>query len=168
MRQCIARALANTAKMVRIPAYMAQLLTEWRRATAQLQEELGRAPTQEEVAGRLGLSKKRVRLVKRAIRVHGAGLEAEAPGDLHGFPGGDRAQRPEAGAMAAEELREVLLLLDRLGGREATVLRLRFGLGGEDPLVLKEVGERLGVTRERARQIEKQALKNLRELLGQG
>jgi RNA polymerase primary sigma factor len=168
VRQCIARALVNSARTVRVPAYMAQLLSEWRRAAAQLQEELGRTPTEEEVAGRLGLSQRRVRLVQSAMRAHGAGREVEVPGALDGLPGGDRSRPPEAGAMAAEEMREALALLEHLGGREATVLRLRFGLDGQDPLVLQEIGQRLGVTRERARQIEKQALKNLRGLLDQG
>jgi RNA polymerase primary sigma factor len=147
---------------------MAQLLGEWRRAATRLREELGRTPTEEEIAGRLGLSQKRLRLVQRAMRAHGAGPEAEAPGALDGLAGGDRARPPEAEAMAAEETRETLALLERLGGREATVLRLRFGLEGQDPLALQEIGQRLGVTRERARQIEKRALQNLRELLDQG
>ncbi len=165
IRQSVKRGLINSGKTIRVPAYMAQLLTEWRRATAQLQEELGRAPQEEEVAGRLGLSKKRLGLVKKAIRVHNAAPETEETGSLDGLLAGDHGQRPEARTMAAEEMGEVLLLLDRLDGREATVLRLRFGLDGEDPLALQAIGERLGLTRERVRQIEQQALANLRELL---
>jgi RNA polymerase primary sigma factor len=67
--------------------------------------------------------------------------------------------------VAADEVREVLGLLPRLDPREAKVLRLRFGLDGEDPMTFRRIGQRLGLTRERARQIERRALGNLRELL---
>ena len=72
---------------------------------------------------------------------------------------------PEARLSAAEELRQVLPLLDRLEARKAAVLRLRYGLGGEGPLTLQQVGDRLGLTRERVRQIERDALQKLRERL---
>src|ERR671926_662611 len=67
IKQSIKRALVNTAKPIRIPAYMVELLAKWRRATAKLQEELGRAPTPEEVARVLGLAKKKLPIIKKAI-----------------------------------------------------------------------------------------------------
>jgi RNA polymerase primary sigma factor len=70
--------------------------------------------------------------------------------------------------MAADEMRQVLGLVDRLDEREATVLRLRFGLGGEEPMALEMIGDRLSLTRERIRQIEQAALRNLRSLLQAG
>jgi RNA polymerase primary sigma factor len=166
IKQSIKRGVLNGGKTVRIPAYMAQLLTEWRRATAQLQEELGRAPTEDEVALRLGLGKRKLALIRKALLVYNAGLETEQEAvSLDGPLGADAAQRPDTRAMAADEMREVLGLLDRLDEREATVLRLRFGLGGEDPLALEKIGALMSLTRERIRQIEQRALSNLRELL---
>src|SRR6266571_4184999 len=70
IKQSIKRALVNTAKTIRIPAYMVELLAKWRRATARLQEELGRAPSQQEVADDLQLPKKKLNIIKKAIRVY--------------------------------------------------------------------------------------------------
>src|SRR3982075_1046588 len=72
IKQSIKRALVNTAKTIRIPAYMVELLAKWRRASAQLQEQLGRTPTQEEVAKSLNLPKKKLAIIKKAIRVYNA------------------------------------------------------------------------------------------------
>ena len=166
IKQSIRQALVRTARAVRIPTYMAQLLGRWRRAAAELDRELGRAPTPEEVAGRLGLSARRARLVQDALRVRnaawwgGSGGEAPALEELAGDGAG-----PDARLWGAEELRLALGLLDRLGGRLAAVLRMRFGLGDEGPMTLAEVGERLGLTRERVRQIECAGLRELQEAL---
>src|SRR5467141_2726623 len=70
IKQSIKRALVNTAKTIRIPAYMVELLAKWRRATAQLQEQLGRPPTHEEVAKSLDLPKKKLSIIKKAIRIY--------------------------------------------------------------------------------------------------
>jgi RNA polymerase primary sigma factor len=164
IKQSMKRAIVNTAKTVRVPAYMAELMVKWRRAATKLQEELGRAPTEEEVGQRLGLSAKKLKIIRKALRISGAA----APGSLdeHTSPveeAPDTRPSPSAAITGAEELRQVLDLLDQLEEREATVLRLRFGLSGEDPKTLKEIGERLGLTRERVRQIETESLRKLRE-----
>jgi RNA polymerase primary sigma factor len=167
IKQSIKKALVNTGKTIRIPAYMAELLSKWRRATARLQEELGRGPTPEEVAGELGLSAKKLKVVQKAIRIYNGASQDEAGGE--GPPleelARDGGAGPEAPLTGAEELRRVLSLLGRLEAREAAVLRLRYGLGGEDPRTLQQVGERLGLTRERVRQIERDGLRKLREHL---
>ena len=167
IKQSIKKALVSTGKTIRIPAYMAELLSKWRRATARLQEELGRAPTPEEVAGELGLSAKKLKVVQKAIRIYNGAAQDEAGGE--GPPleelARDGGPGPEAPLTGAEELRQVLSLLGRLEAREAAVLRLRYGLGGEDPRTLQQVGERLGLTRERVRQIERDGLRKLREHL---
>src|ERR671925_1843857 len=72
IKQSIKRALVNTAKTIRIPAYMVELLAKWRRATAKLTEELGRSPTPEEVARILGLAKKKLPIIKKAIKIYNA------------------------------------------------------------------------------------------------
>ncbi|HEY1191060.1 MAG TPA: RNA polymerase sigma factor RpoD/SigA [Gemmata sp.] len=163
IKQSIRRALVNTAKPIRIPAYMNELLNKWRRATNRLHEELGRPPTHDEIAKRLGLSKKRFAIARQALRVVNAGAQPDAA-DARGLEevsAGPPAGTPEAEIGDSEELARVLLLLDNMNAREATILRLRFGLSGEEPMTLKEIGNRFGLTRERVRQIESAALKQL-------
>src|SRR4051794_34455942 len=81
IKQSIKRAVINTGKTVRLPAYMVELLTKWRRATAQLQDELGRTPTHEEIARRLNLPKKKLAIIKKAIRIHNAASQADQDED---------------------------------------------------------------------------------------
>jgi RNA polymerase primary sigma factor len=168
IRQSIQRALENMSLPVRIPAYAIDLVTKWRRTACRLQNELGRSPTEEEIAGLLNLTKKQLRIVAKALRIYN-GIN-QAGGSEDSFPFGevvqDKAtQTPEANMTAADELHHVLKLLDRLEEREATVLRLRFGLNGQEPMILSEIGARLNLTRERVRQIERDALAKLKELV---
>jgi len=164
IKQSIKRGLVNTAKTIRLPAYMVGLLTRWRQATAALQEKLGRTPTQDEVADDLDLPAKRLKIVQKALRVSNVAVQEE---DGSGVSLGELALADEAGPDArlagADELRQVLGLLDRMDGREAAVLRLRFGLDGGEARTLREVGDCLGLTRERVRQIERDGLRKLRE-----
>jgi RNA polymerase primary sigma factor len=145
---------------------MQQLLTEWRKATTRLHETLGRAPTEEEVASSLKLTPRKLRLVKKAIRIHNSSPHTDEEGaTLDDLVADSRNPGPGANLAQADELRQVLEFLDELEDREKAVLRLRFGLEGEEPKTLKEIGERLGLTRERVRQIEQHALATLQERL---
>ena len=168
IKQSIKRALVNTAKTIRIPAYMVELLSKWRRASAKLQDELGRPATQEEIARSLDLPKKKLSIIKKAIRIYNATPQTDQPET--GFSLGemltdDRAKTPDNEMVEMDDLTHVLQLLDKMDTREATILRMRFGLGEEEPKTLKEIGERLGLTRERVRQIESEALSKLADAL---
>jgi RNA polymerase primary sigma factor len=165
IKQSIRRAVMNNGKPIRLPAYMVSLLSKWRRATAYLAERLGRAPTPDEVGKALRLSKKKIGIVAKAIRVHNLMPHSEASEEerilLDDVLTDDRSKAPEDQMIEADDLDRVLGRLDQLEDREATVIRMRFGLEPYDPMTLREVGENLGLTRERVRQLENQALVKL-------
>jgi RNA polymerase primary sigma factor len=168
IKQSIKRALVNTAKTIRIPAYMVELLAKWRRATAKLQDELGRPPTHEEVAGILDLPKKKLSIIKKAIRIYNAIPQTDQPESgwsLDEMVMDGHAKTPDLEMVEADDLHHVMDMLEKMDKREATVLRMRFGLDSEEPKTLKEIGESLGLTRERVRQIESEALSKLSESL---
>jgi RNA polymerase primary sigma factor len=166
IKQSIKRALVNTAKTIRIPAYMVELLAKWRRATAKLQDELGRSPTHEEIARHLELPKKKLGIIKKAIRVYNSSPQSEQTEtgwSLDEMVMDGHSKTPDLEMVEADDLHHVLDLLEKMDKREATVLRMRFGLDDEEPKTLKEIGECLGLTRERVRQIESEALGKLSE-----
>ena len=164
IKQSIKRALTNTAKTIRIPAYMVELLSKWRRATARLADELGRTPTPEEIARVLGLPKKKLPIIKKAIHIYNSTPQtdqADTGWSLSEMVMDERLKSPEDELIDSDNLVQVMKLLDTMDSREATVLRLRFGLHDNEPRTLKEIGENLGLTRERVRQIETEALAKL-------
>ncbi len=168
IKQSIKRALINSAKTIRIPAYMVELLSKWRRASSRLAEELGRTPTPEEVARILGLPKRKLPIVKKAIKIYNATPQtdqSEAGWSLGDMVMDERAKTPEDELLEHDVLRHVREMMEVMDAREATVLRMRFGLDSLEPHTLKEIGEELGLTRERVRQIETEALKKLADSL---
>ena len=161
IKQSIKRALINTGKTIRIPAYMVELLSKWRRATTRLTEELDRTPTPEEIARVLGLPKKKLPIIKKAIKIYNATPQSdqtEAGWTLGDMVEDEAQMTPDDKLVESDSLRFVLNMLEEMDEREATILKLRFGLGGGEPRTLKEIGEQLGLTRERVRQIETEAL----------
>ncbi len=164
IKQSIRHALINTTSTIRLPAHMFGLLTKWRRAERTLYREWGRVPSFEELCSFLGLSETQKSLVAKAHQARhlklesgiGAGVGRRSPEEF-----GNRYE-PVESMMEAEEDRQMLLhRLERLDPRERTVLALRYGLEGELPLTLKEIGRRLGVTREWVRKIELRAVNRL-------
>jgi RNA polymerase primary sigma factor len=169
IKQSIKRALVNTAKTIRIPAYMVELLAKWRRASSRLQDQLARTPTHEEIARSLELPAKKLGIVKKAILVHSATPQTDQ--DDQGWTLGEmlqdeRTKPPDVEMIDADNLKHVVELLQRMDEREATVLKMRFGLDEQEPRTLKEIGVALGLTRERVRQIESEALQKLAVQMG--
>jgi RNA polymerase primary sigma factor len=168
IKQSIKRALINSAKTIRIPAYMVELLSKWRRASSRLTEELGRTPTPEEVARVLGLPRKKLPIIKKAIRIYNLTPQTDQ-GDAGWSLGemimDERVRTPEDELVENDNLTHVLERLEIMDHREATVLKMRFGLENHEPRTLKEIGESLGLTRERVRQIETEALSKLAQVL---
>ena len=164
IKQSIKRALINSAKTIRIPAYMVELLSKWRRANARLADELGRTPTPEEIARVLGLPKKKLSIIKKAINIYNSTPQtdqSEAGWSLGEMVMDERTKTPEDELLETDILSHVMRMMGEMDPREATVLRMRFGLDDQEPHTLKEIGEQLGLTRERVRQIETEALNRL-------
>ena len=131
IKQSIKRALINSAKTIRIPAYMVELLSKWRRANARLKEELGRTPTAEEIARILGLPNKKHPIIKKAIHVYTSPPQtdqADSGWSLGEIVMDDRVRNPEEELLETDALRTALELLAELDERESTVLKMRFGL----------------------------------------
>ena len=164
IKQSIKRSLINSAKTIRIPAYMVELLSKWRRASVRLTEELKRNPTPEEVARLLGLPKRKLPIIKKAIQIYNSTPQtdqADSGWSLGEMVMDDRSRRPEDELLENDIMNEIKSMMADLGEREMSVLRMRFGLENTETHTLKEIGELLGLTRERVRQIETEALKKL-------
>jgi RNA polymerase primary sigma factor len=167
IRQAIARSLADKARTIRIPVHVVEKLNKIGRAERMLVTELGRAPTAEEIAEVTGIEPEEVDSIKRSAQ---APISLEKPvgyedeSEFGQFIADEHAESPYERAveiLTNEALRDAL---ENLSYRERRVLELRYGLGGEHPCTLEEVGRRFNVTRERIRQIENQSLKKLQNL----
>ena len=168
IKQSIKRALINTAKTIRIPAYMVELIGKWKRAMTKLREELGRTPTPEEIARSLELPRRKLNIIKKAIRIYNSAPQTEqteSGWSLDEMLMDGHSKTPDTEMVEADDLTHALDQLEKLEEREAAVLKMRFGVGNEEPKTLKDIGEHLGLTRERVRQIECEALNKLRESL---
>jgi RNA polymerase primary sigma factor len=167
IRQAIARSLADKARTIRIPVHVVEKLNKIGRAERSLVTELGREPTPEEIAAVTGIDPEEVDSIKRSAQ---APVSLELPvgdeeqSEFGQFIADERAESPYERAveiLTKEALREAL---ENLSYRERRVLELRYGLGGEHPRTLQEVGRTFNITRERIRQIEHQSLRKLQSL----
>ena len=168
IKQSIRRAVMNQGKPIRLPAYMVTLLTKWKRVSTALTEKLGRSPTPEEIGRNLRLSRKKVGIVAKAIRVNNLTPHPDSPDEgnlLDDMLTDDRAKSPGDMLIEADDLERIYEELDRLDERESSVIRMRFGLTGEGPMTLREIGETMGLTRERVRQLETGAIAKLMHAL---
>jgi len=166
IRQSIRRGLVNTGKTIRVPAYMAQLLTRYRRAHAELREALGREPSLPEIGERLGLSERQLTPLKDALALQSATLHAEQidpDWSLSDLVSDNRSAPPDARLERSDAINKIRDNLEHLDPREREVIELRFGLLDHEPRTLTEIGRRLNLTRERVRQIEAHALGKLRQ-----
>ena len=168
IKQSIKRALANQAKTIRLPVHLVDKISKLRRTAMRLSEQLGREPTDAELADLLGLPAAKVTQL-REISVRPASLDAPI-GDEDGTEFGEIVG-DEAAVTPFEMLRdktmrdEVRDLLHELDERESAIVTMRFGLDGTRPLTLEQVGRRFKVTRERVRQIQNIALTKLRRIM---
>ena len=171
IRQAIKRALVNSVKTVRVPSYVVELIARWRDTANQLQVRLGRTPTIQEIADEMGLSGQMLRLIRAAMRlsatVHPPRTE-EGTATLDELIEDRETERPDEVLEKIFELDIIRKMLNALDEREAKVLRLRYGLDDMQPRTLKEIGDEMGLSRERVRQIENEALRKLNIVLTEG
>jgi RNA polymerase primary sigma factor len=166
IRQAVTRAIADQARTIRIPVHMFETTTTLRRVQRQLTTELGDEPTVEQIAGAMEVSPQRVRdiltLTQECLSLTSP-VGDEGDSCLGDFIEDVQAVAPLDAACDVTRASDVALVLRRLTKRERTILELRFGLRDGKPQTLGEVGARLGVTRERIRQIEAKSLAALRQ-----
>ncbi len=166
IKQAIKRALINAVQPIHVPAYMVELIARWKQSSQKLERSLGRPPSLQELAEEMQLPLKKMRIIKRAVKAFRA--PAQAPLDDNGdvmnigdLIADDKGGPPEDLVFRDEELKTIRRLLDAIDEREARILRLRFGLDGQEPLTLKQIAQEIGISRERVRQIADEALAKL-------
>ncbi|MGD1018907.1 MAG: RNA polymerase sigma factor RpoD/SigA [Verrucomicrobiia bacterium] len=168
IKQSIKRALANQAKTIRLPVHLVDKISKMKRAGHKLSEQLGREPTDQELADVLGVTRAKVAQL-RTISVRPASLDAPIGDDdateFSEIVGDDAALTPFELLRDKTLRQEVRDILEELEPREAEILTLRFGLDGSKPKTLEEVGRKFKVTRERVRQIQNIALTKLRHVM---
>ena len=163
IRQAITRAIADRGRTIRMPVHLMETLYEISRVSRELTGELGREPTAQEIARRTGVPAAKVRLVLDSAR-RPVSLETPIGEDAHlgELIEDTSSPSPAEGLLGGDRAAQVARALAHLSAKEREIVRLRFGLGDDEPLTLEEIGDRYGLTRERIRQIEMKALAKLR------
>jgi len=164
IKQGIRRALVNTVKTVRVPSYMSEIVSRWKATAMELNYRLGRPATTGEIAEQLGLPESNWDVVRDTVQSSSQpvySMNDDAGAGYADVIEDTNSPSPEDSILSAMEIGRMHELLENLETREARILRLRFGLGNQEPMTLKAIGKRFGLTRERVRQMEQQALEKL-------
>ncbi len=173
IKQSIKRALLENVQPVHIPTYMVTLINHWRHTATELENRLGRTPTIEEMADIMKVPLRKARIIHRIVKILSSPTDSLDSDESAEDPIYDTALedqsigRPEDELVADEEKEKALRLLDEIEPREATILRLHYGLTGKEPMTLRDIGKKLGLTRERIRQIQRSALTKLYEYMNE-
>lgn len=166
IRQAITRAIADQARTIRIPVHMVETISKYKQVVRRLAQDLGRDPMPEEIASEMNIEVEKIHQIQQ---IDQATISLETPvGDeedstLEEFVKEEKILSPDQDAsrkLLADQIEEVL---KTLSPKEQKILKMRFGLGGEIPRTLEEVGAEFGVTRERIRQIEAKAIEKIRQ-----
>ncbi len=173
IKQSIKSALLADVRPVHVPSYMIALMNRWRQTAVELQNKLGRKPDVEEMADVMRLPLRKARIIHTTLKILSSVTDSSDIDDTEEnqtFESGLRCHddgKPEDELVAQEEQAKVLALLNEIDPREARILMLHYGLTGGKPLPLKEIAARLGLTRERIRQIQHEALTKLYEYMNE-
>lgn len=171
IKQSIKRALLENIQLVHVPTYMVALINHWRHTAVEAEAQLGRKLRVEEMANLMHLPLRKATIINRIVEVlsnTGDSLNSDEESDTQALEStlqDDNAGLPEDRLVDDEERAKVVRLLETLDPREADVLRLHYGLTGRRALTLKEIGKKMELTRERIRQIRRDALTRLYELM---
>lgn len=168
IKQSIKRALIDTVKTVRIPSYMVELMSKWKNAASSLNVKLGRQPTFDEIAAAMEIPPENLGIIKTAIRASNSSsqtISLENMWTLSEILEDKDAKQPVDILFDEFEMELIEKLLASIEERDAKILRMRYGLDSGDPMTLKEIGEKVNLSRERVRQIENEALKKLYYIL---
>ena len=168
IKQGIRRSLVNTVKTVRVPSYMSEIVSRWKATAMELNYRLGRQATTGEIAEELDLPENNWDVVRDTVQSNSQPVHSmsdDVGTVLSDVIEDTRTRSPEQQILEAMEIGRMHELLDKLDTRQARILRLRFGLGMGEPMTLKAIGKRFGLTRERVRQMEQQALDKLGEVM---
>ena len=168
IKQSIRRALTSSVQSVRVPGYMNEMISKWRGVSQELAFRLGRTPSISEVANELGIPEESWGVLRQTIETSSMGpqVSLDVMSQHQDVVEDPRVENPEEQITHADLLSKLSDLLGVIDEREATILRLRYGLGnGAEPMTLKEIGKIVGLTRERVRQIERDVLARLQKVI---
>jgi RNA polymerase primary sigma factor len=171
IKQSIKRALLENVQPIHIPTYMVALINQWRHTAGELESRLGRALSVEEMADIMHLPLRKAKTINRIVEVLSSVRDTSTSDDsdegqmLEVTLEDQSTGRPEDALVVDEEKAKAVRLLDKIDPREANILRLHYGLDGNKPMTLKEIGHKLGLTRERIRQLRRDALTKLYEFM---
>jgi RNA polymerase primary sigma factor len=168
IKQGIRRALVNTVRSVRVPSYMSEIVSRWKATAMELRYHLGRPATTAEIAEQLDLPEQNWNVVRETVLSTSPSPPStsdEANSVIAETLADTRCASPEAQALSAMEIQRLRELLEGLDTRDARILKMRFGIGAEEPMTLKEIGKRFGLTRERVRQMEQRAIARLGDIM---
>lgn len=164
IKKTIKRKISSGRQAMHIPAYMLQRMANWDSTLRSLEDALGRSPTPSELARAMQVPRSKLDLIQRtmaAVQRSATSTPRDDRGGMHPLDGFADPATAHDDLEHRDDLRKVRGLLGELDGSTKDIIRMRFGLDGNEPMTLKEIGHRLGLTRERVRQIEQQALGQL-------
>ncbi len=164
IKQGIRRALVNTVKTVRVPSYMSEIVSKWKATAMELNYQLGRQATTGEIAEELGLPESNWVVVRDTVLANSQptfSMNEDASSVVGEQLVDGSSRQPDEVLFESMEIRRLLELMDVLEERERRILRMRYGLDDGESMTLKAIGERVGLTRERVRQMEVEALHKL-------
>ncbi|MCZ6691372.1 MAG: sigma-70 family RNA polymerase sigma factor [Planctomycetota bacterium] len=168
IKQSIKRALIDTVKTVRLPSYMVEIISKWKHAANELTYKLGRPPSFVEIAKVMDIPIDNIHIIRKALRAantahHMVSLDGML--SVSDMWADKNAKPPDVVLFDAFEVETIERLLDTIDTRDADILRMRYGLRNGEPMTLKEIGEKINLSRERVRQIECDALRKLNHIL---